>query len=279
MTNNMAERPAAPVTDAAGAAMKKCCIANKIDCVFCGAPLRPREETSRHGIGPGAEDYYPCACTVAERPDVLARFSLQEARAREGRLDVFLRKTAEFPKAAIFAAKGTYFPGLVPEAYRQSALWVVRLPELLEQHLDELAGEWLGDWTVYSTDLMCARTHLYWKLKAINVHFAISGFHGLFPAFGDKPCVLFLFISGETVVLSLLPIDEGFGAALQARGINTDDNYRPYERFTDLELAIAELDATQQAAHVTPQSDRILPDGTIDYELAAFFLAEGSKPD
>ena len=43
------------------------------------------------------------------------------------------------------------------------------------------------------------------------------------------------------VVLTLYPVDEGSSASIQARGMNTDENYKPYQFFTHEELAIAAL--------------------------------------
>jgi len=247
-------------------------------CSFCDAPLVRRKEPPEAWDGKGMREFYSCSCSVAEQPDVLARFSLSDACLREAYLNRFLIQTAQFPEASIFAAKVEYFPALVPDTYRDSPLWVVRLPKPLEPHLEEMAKEWLMDWTVQSTDLMTASTHLYWKLKGINVHFRVAGFQERFPGPGRKPCILFLFISGETVVLSLYPVDEDSGAAIQARAMNTDGNYRPYRHFTDEELAIAALNAAQETNPGKPGSSCILPDGTIDFELAAFFPADSIKP-
>ncbi len=247
-------------------------------CSFCGTPLRPREQSPEVWDGKGMRDFYACSCAVAEQPDVLARFSLQDAHLQGGNLKRFVLSTAQFPEASIFAAQGAHFSALVPEVYRDSPVWVVRLPKGLEPHLEDMAKEWLMDWTVHSTDLMTARTHLYWKLKGINVHFPVTGFQERFPGTGMKPCILFLFISGETVVLSLYPLDEDSTASIQARGMNTDENYEPYQFFTHEELAIAALNAAHEANPRKLGSSRILPDGTIDYELAAFFPGD-SKPE
>lgn len=248
-------------------------------CSFCGTPLRPREHSTEAWNGPGMRDFYPCTCSVAERPDVLARFSLSDACLRESNLNRFLISTAQLPEASIFAARVAYFPALVPDTFRDSPLWVVRLPKALEPHLEEMAKEWLMDWTVHSTDLLTARTHLYWKLKAINVHFPIAGFDARFPGQGKKPCILFAFVSGESVVVSLYPLDEDSGASIQARGMSTGENYDPYQFLTREQLAIATLNAVHEDNPRKPGSSRILPDGTIDYELASFFPGDSIKPN
>lgn len=252
---------------------------HEFPCFFCGKPLRPRKESPEAWDGKGTRDFYSCSCSVAEQPDVLARFSLPDALLQGENLKRFVLSTAQFPEASIFAAQGGHFAALVPEEHRGSPLWVVRLPKALEPHLDDMAREWLMDWTVHSTDLMTARTHLYWKLKGINVHFHVAGFQERFPGSGMKPCILFLFICGETVVLSLYPVNEDSGASIQARGMNTDENYEPYQFFTHEELAIAALNAAHEANPRKLGSSRILPDGTIDYELAAFFPADSIKSD
>jgi len=248
-------------------------------CSFCGTPLRPREQSPEEWDGKGMRDFYACSCTVATQPDVLARFSLSDACQREANLTRFLISTAQFPKASIFASRVEYFPALVPDTYRDSPLWVVRLPKELEPHLGEMAKEWLMDWTVHSTNLLSARTHLYWKLKAINVHFPIAGFDALFPGQGDKPCILFAFVAGESVVVSLYPLDEDSGASIQARGMSTGGNYDPYKFLTPERLAIATLNAAHEDNPRKPGSSRILEDGTIDYELASFFPGDSIKPD
>ncbi len=248
-------------------------------CSFCGTPLVHRKEPPEAWDGKGMRDFYSCSCTVAEQPDVLARFSLSDACQREANLTRFLISTAQFPEASIFAAKVEYFPALVPDAYRDSPLWIVRLPKPLEPNLEEMAKEWLMDWTVHSTDLLTARTHLYWKLKAINVHFPIAGFDARFPGQGDKPCILFAFVSGESVVVSLYPLDEDSGASIQARGMSTGENYDPYQFLTQEQLAIATLNAVHEDNPRKPGSSRILPDGTTDYELASFFPGDSIKSD
>jgi hypothetical protein len=239
-------------------------------CVFCAAPLRDINEANVPWSG-GYPGHYPCSCTVAEKPFMLARFSLAEATARDSALPQFLRDIAHLPEACIVALIGKEFPALVPETYHQSALWAARLPKEFEPRLEDLAIERLGDRTVYSTDLMMARTHLYWEPKGLFLHFAISGFEPRFPWRGKKPCVLFLFVSGETVVLSLHPIEEDFSDFIQARQMRTDCNYRPYREWSDEELAEAALEAAQEAASGGPKSIRTMNDGTIDVYLPGYF--------
>ena len=89
----------------------------EVDCMFCGAPLRPCEQSTEVWDGKGMRDFYACSCAVAERPDVLARFSLSDACLREANLNRFLVQTAQFPEASIFAAKVAHFPALVPDTW------------------------------------------------------------------------------------------------------------------------------------------------------------------
>ncbi len=238
-------------------------------CMFCDSPLRNINEANVPWSG-GYPGHYPCPCTVAEKPFMLARFSLAEAMARDSALPRFFRDIEHLPETCIVAMIGKDFPALVPETYHQSGLWAARLPKEFEPRLEELATEPLGDCTVHSTDLMMARTHLYWEPKGLFLHFAISGFEARFPWRGDKPCVLFLFVAGETVVLSLHPIEEDFSDFLQARQSRTDGNYRAYRECSDEELAAAALEAAKEAASGGPKSIRTMNNGTIDVELTGF---------
>ncbi len=246
-------------------------------CMFCDAPLKEIDECDDLWAG-GYSGYYPCSCAIARKPFVLARYSLEEALACDSALPVFLHDVVQLPDTCIVAVAGDTFPALVPETYHQSALWAVRLPKELEPRLEDLAIERLSQCTVSSTDLMMARTHLSWEPKGLFVHFAISGFESCFPSHGDKPCVLFLFIAGETVIVSLHPIEEDFYDILQARQMRTDCNYRPYRQHSEKELEEAAQRAAEEVASGGPKSIQTWYDGTIEIDLPGYFSTPNHRP-
>ena len=63
-----------------------------------------------------------------------------------------------------------------------------------------------------------------------------SGFDPLFLDCGETPCTPFLFVSAGSVVLSLHPLDDDFFFSLQANGMCSGENYRPYRAWSDEEL-------------------------------------------
>jgi len=235
-------------------------------CVFCDAPLQLRVQAGDSGTPEDVEAGYPCACTVARQSGVLMRCALRKALYLEPDLTGCLHAAATLPEASIYSFRGRDFPGIVPRTFHDSGLSLVRLPAFLEPRLDELATTALEATVVESADLMSARTHLGWHLPELIVHFPLSGFDHLLPEPEDKPCVLFLFLCAASVLLTVHPVDDDFIFSLQACGMGSGENYRPYRVWTDEELK----KAAEEASAGEPGLFQIFDDGTLDLELTGF---------
>ena len=246
-------------------------LAQNADCTNCDAPLRHCGGACQEQHRQGSEHLYPCPC-VSQQPGVLIRLSVQEALNKDPYLNAFLLATTSFPEASIFATSGEAFPAIVPAAFHDSRLCVVRLPAMFEPRLLELATERLDAFTELSADLMSASTHLVWEMPDLSIHFSIGGFEPLFPGSDDRPNMLFLFISAGTVLLSLHPVDDALLFSLQASGMGSGENYRPYRVWSDEELE----DAAEKAQFEEPEFVRILDDGTIALELQGYMPRTGA---
>jgi hypothetical protein len=198
---------------------------------------------------------------------------VQEALAKEPSLDAFLLATTSFPEASIFTASGEDFPAIVPAAFHDSKLYIARLPAMFEPRLSEMATVTLEAFTQHSTDLMSASTHLAWELQDLSVHFSVDVFEPLFPGRSDRLNMLFLFISAGTVLLCMHPVDDIFLFSLQASGMGSGDNYRPYRMWSDEEL--------EEAAEIAQLEDhefvRILDDDTVALELQGYAPRTGAQ--
>lgn len=240
-------------------------LAQHMNCTNCGAPLRHCGSACQEQHHQDSEHLYPCA-RVSQQPGVLIRLSVQEALTKEPSLDAFLLATTSFPEASIFAASGEDFPAIVPAAFHDSRLCVARLPAMFEPRLVELATERLDAFTELSADLMSASTHLVWEMPDFSIHFSIDGFEPLFSGSDDRLNMLFLFISGGTVLLCLHPVDDTLLFSLQASGMGSGENYRPYRVWSDEELA----EAAEKAQFEESEFVRTLDDGTIALELQGY---------
>lgn len=236
--------------------------ATTMECTFCGAPLRPMGGAGEDGSG--MECF--CPCGECKRPEVLVRCSVQEALRREDFLEEAMLCAADLPEASIVLYRGEDFPALVPEVLRSRGLCVVRLPGCFESRLDELAATQLNAWRNHSADLSRADAHLGWDMTELSIHFPLGRLSNAFTLEGDEPCILFLFISAGTVVLSSYPIDEMFMGILQGCEIGAGENYRPERVWTREELRAAEVDARSKKVRFV----QILDDGTVDIELQGY---------
>ena len=237
----------------------------EMECPFCCAPLRLRDGAGNDRNGKDMEHYYPCSRCVDERPDILGRYTLQEALKQERRLQTLMLGAAGLPEASIFACRGADFPAIVPKSLQSYGLCVVRLPGFVQPRLEELAATGLLGTTRHNVDLSSASTHMRWDMPDLAINFPMAGFECLFSLDGDEPCVLFLFVSAGTVILSSYPIDESFMGCLQACGMSEGESY-PDRAWTDQEL---ENEAREEQFE-EPCFALVLDDGTIDIELHGY---------
>lgn len=179
------------------------------------------------------------------QPCVVAKMTLDEARAIEPEvqptwLGILQAHGHEHFQAPIVAQmRQTDFPVLFPDApLHEGPVVVVCLPDRMKYDLEELATSPLFPVNVESRDLMKSTTCLVAVGRDNELHLDAERMIFTINSIGEQGLYLLFICDGHLWIVNH-PLDSHWGENVANTMMTAGINYRPYQSYTDAELAAA----------------------------------------